>query len=306
MSFSTRIAERRVQLKISQKELAKRIGVTPTRLNYWEKGKREPNMYYISAIAQALDVSCDYLLEKSENASVPSSIEEAVGERIKMARLNKEYTQKQLADIIGVAKTTITGYEKGNREPSLSNLVALATALGVSGDYLLGIEHKCSPSLGTVVTDSELGESEPCKQKQMNCMELYKVLSNRRRELGMKIEELSAKSGIPENTLKKVLTGITANPGISTVKAIVSALNMTLCQLDEQIEVADNLSSEEIKLLSDYRAMDDRSKKFVRMVIDYELGRAHPEDAPAQQTARDVLGDKPRNQLARSNLAQAE
>lgn len=66
MSFSTRIAERRVQLKISQKELAKRIGVTPTRLNYWEKGKREPNMYYISAIAQALDISCDYLLEKSE------------------------------------------------------------------------------------------------------------------------------------------------------------------------------------------------------------------------------------------------
>ena len=60
------------------------------------------------------------------------------------------------------------------------------------------------------------------------------------------------------------------------------------------------------KLLSDYRAMDERSKKFVRMVIDYELGRAHPEDAPAQQTARDVLGDKPRTQLAHSDLAQAE
>ena len=58
--------------------------------------------------------------------------------------------------------------------------------------------------------------------------------------------------------------------------------------------------------VSDYRAMDDRSKKFVRMVIDYELERAHPEDAPAMQTARDVLGDKPRNQLAHSDLAQAE
>lgn len=137
-------------------------------------------------------------------------------------------------------------------------------------------------------------------------MELYKVLSNRRKELGMKIEELSAKSGIPENTLKKVLTGITANPGISTVKAIVSALNMTLCQLDEQLEAADNLSSAEIKLLSDYRAIDERSKKFVRMVIDYELERAQHENAPAMQTARDVLGDKPRNQSVRSGLEQAE
>lgn len=107
-------------------------------------------------------------------------------------------------------------------------------------------------------------------------MELYKVLTNRRKELGMKIEDLSKISAVPENTLKKILAGITVNPGITTVKAIVKAMGMTLSELDDQIAVADSLSSDEAKLLRDYRKIDDRSKGFIRYIIDYELERIQP------------------------------
>ncbi len=60
------------------------------------------------------------------------------GERLKKARENKGLTQEQLAHQIGVAKPTITGYEKGKREPDVRKIKLLAQALSVTGDYLIG------------------------------------------------------------------------------------------------------------------------------------------------------------------------
>jgi len=70
------------------------------------------------------------------------------GERVKHFRELKGLTQEQLAAEIGVAKTTITGYERGNREPDVAKIKKLAKALCVSGNELLGIEleQKESPT----------------------------------------------------------------------------------------------------------------------------------------------------------------
>ena len=38
-------------------------------------------------------------------------------QRLKEARLAKGYTQQEVADQIGVAKSTYSGYENGFREP---------------------------------------------------------------------------------------------------------------------------------------------------------------------------------------------
>lgn len=57
-------------------------------------------------------------------------------DRIKEARKNKGLTQTELGDLIGVAKTTITGYEK-NREPTAAQLGAIADALDVDVTFLL-------------------------------------------------------------------------------------------------------------------------------------------------------------------------
>lgn len=60
------------------------------------------------------------------------------GERLKQFREGCGYTQEELAEMVGVAKTTITGYEKGNRKPDVSKIKKLAQALGITGDQLLG------------------------------------------------------------------------------------------------------------------------------------------------------------------------
>lgn len=74
------------------------------------------------------------------------------GERLKKYRKESDLTQEQLAELIGVAKTTIAGYERGSREPDVKKIKALAKALDITGDELLGTgfeatETKKAPSL---------------------------------------------------------------------------------------------------------------------------------------------------------------
>lgn len=60
----------------------------------------------------------------------------AIKDRIKEARLKKGYTQEQLAKIIGIAKSTLAGYELGSREPSLVMIIKIMKATGVDANYL--------------------------------------------------------------------------------------------------------------------------------------------------------------------------
>jgi len=72
------------------------------------------------------------------------------GERVKSYRKAKGMTQEALAKAIGVSKTTITGYELGNREPDVEKIKMIANALGVTGDDLLGTgfsANKIAPSV---------------------------------------------------------------------------------------------------------------------------------------------------------------
>lgn len=60
----------------------------------------------------------------------------AFNDRLKEARRKKGLTQEQLGELIGVAKTTITGYEKGNSDPGITKIYKLITALEVDANYL--------------------------------------------------------------------------------------------------------------------------------------------------------------------------
>lgn len=64
------------------------------------------------------------------------------GDRLREARLEKGLTQEQLAKEIGVAKSTLTGYEKGNREPDVFKIRRILEILDIDSDYLFGISRK--------------------------------------------------------------------------------------------------------------------------------------------------------------------
>ena len=57
---------------------------------------------------------------------------------IKKVRTEKGFTQKQVAQILGIAEQAYQRYEYGKTVPSALMLVALADAFEVSLDYLVG------------------------------------------------------------------------------------------------------------------------------------------------------------------------
>jgi len=64
-------------------------------------------------------------------------------ERLRNARENLNISQKQMADMLGIAVTTYRNYENTSREPNYDILVNIANVLGVSIDYLLGNYSSC-------------------------------------------------------------------------------------------------------------------------------------------------------------------
>lgn len=67
-------------------------------------------------------------------------------QRLRQLRRGLKMTQGTLADKVGVSKSSIAMYERGEREPSVDALEAIASALGVSLDYLRGKSDTGEPA----------------------------------------------------------------------------------------------------------------------------------------------------------------
>ena len=60
------------------------------------------------------------------------TIEQKFGERMRKLRQAKGLSQEELAFKSGVHRTYLGGIERGERNPSLKNIAAIAKALGVT------------------------------------------------------------------------------------------------------------------------------------------------------------------------------
>ena len=63
-------------------------------------------------------------------------------EEMKQARLKAGLTQQQVADIMGITKSTYCGYETAKRQPDPQRIKQIAKALNVSADKLLNLDIK--------------------------------------------------------------------------------------------------------------------------------------------------------------------
>ena len=66
-SFAARITSLRKESGISQKEAAKKLGVSQSLLSHYEKGIRECGLDFICTAADFYGVTCDYLLGRSNS-----------------------------------------------------------------------------------------------------------------------------------------------------------------------------------------------------------------------------------------------
>ncbi|KEK24736.1 helix-turn-helix domain-containing protein [Bacillus gaemokensis] len=61
-----------------------------------------------------------------------------IGEIIKKLRKEKNITQEQLGNVIGVSKMAISYFEKGKKAPGRETLEKIADYFNITTDYLLG------------------------------------------------------------------------------------------------------------------------------------------------------------------------
>ena len=110
-----------------------------------------------------------------------------IGKTIKQARINKNMTQMNLADAMGVSYQAVSNWERGNSMPDISKLADLCAALDISVNELLGIE---SPAVEKALareelTMEELAEVAPVLPPQT----VMEQMEAKRKEMEQRLQE---------------------------------------------------------------------------------------------------------------------
>ena len=63
-------------------------------------------------------------------------------ENIRNLRIDRGYTQKQVAEYLNIKQNTYSQYENGQRQLPIDILIKLAQFYNVSTDYILGISKE--------------------------------------------------------------------------------------------------------------------------------------------------------------------
>ena len=69
------------------------------------------------------------------------TIEKHFGEQVRKLRLAMDLSQEELAFKAGVHRTYLGSIERGERNPSLKNIAAIAKALNISLSELFSFDH---------------------------------------------------------------------------------------------------------------------------------------------------------------------
>lgn len=98
----------------------------------------------------------------TEGLAMTGKFGKAFGERLRAARVAACLTQEELAAKVGMATEAYGRFERGRFLPRAERLVAMATALGVSTDALLGItqpgaaaNHRDQPAIQRLLRQLE-------------------------------------------------------------------------------------------------------------------------------------------------------
>ena len=135
-----RIRGLRTAIGMSQASFASMCGLEQGQLSNYELGRIMPTIPLCERICRAVGINLlDFLREDGdEKSGIPT--EERIGERVKALRLMRGMNQTELAERSGIADSTISSIERGERYGIVTTYLYLAEALDVSIVALLGGE----------------------------------------------------------------------------------------------------------------------------------------------------------------------
>ena len=138
---NTFLYHRRIELGLSQSQIAKNLGYSTQTVSLWESGKSEPSFIVWGKYASVLKVDLNGLIlgygKKDNNCCDESTFDaNKFSDNLRKLRKSKGITQAELAKEINVNVGVITRLEKGASYPDSEQFIALSKYFNISYDDL--------------------------------------------------------------------------------------------------------------------------------------------------------------------------
>ena len=188
-----------------------------------------------------------------------------LGDFIHQYRKSQKMSMAKFAEISGLSKAYVSLLEKNKHPetgepitPSVKTIKKVADAINIDFNELFN-------QLDGEVSIEEIPIASSTEK-----------INDMRNHIGMSIDELCEKSGVPKGTLSKITAGITKNPSVDTVKSIVHAMGFTLDDLDDfpNLKNKSIFSISEMDHIKKYRELDTHGKEMVDLVLNKEYERS--------------------------------
>ena len=286
-NFAKNLKQERRKKGYTQKELAKKTGITAEMVSLCERGHFFPSDYYMDKILEALEVDLTYMLEDRNDIDIPKqrcstkkSIngarrgltkkeKEAFAKNLRQERLNNGYTQVELAEKTGVNSGMLSLYERGRFSPSTERLNTLSDALGVTAEYMLE-EHACPD----VIT----------REQKTN---FIKNLKRERLKKGYTLAKLSEKTGVYITILSQYETGRFL-PGVEKMKKLSDALEVDMGYMLENKDgddVPSQVCLKKISINGERRRLTKNEKEtFARNLVQERLKKGYTQRDLSEKT----------------------
>lgn len=130
MKFGEQLRTLRNSQKMTQKELANMLGISPSTIGMYEQNRRIPDIKTLTQIASIFEVSLDTLLTNNIEQN------KSIGNFIRHLRVRHNLSQEDFGKLFGTNKSEIAAYENNIRTPDNHILQLICDYFGIDIDKL--------------------------------------------------------------------------------------------------------------------------------------------------------------------------
>ena len=130
------------------------------------------------------------------------------GEKFRNIRLERQWSQEEMASFLGTTKQVISRYETNQRTPKITIAAEYARKLGVKLEYLIDDDLSSPPP--TILNDN---------------IKKYRLLAQ------MTLEDLAKKVGVSRQTIQRYESGVISNVPSDKIEKLAIALKTTPAHL---------------------------------------------------------------------------
>lgn len=152
-------------------QVGESIGRSGKTVSAWETGRSAPSASLLEDLCRFFDVPISFFFSDEVTSASETTVNESFKDNLVKLRKERNMTQQQLADILGVKRESVAQWEAGRVYPRMGTAIAMAEFFGLPLSELMGYS-------------SEDGQSTISAQER-ELLEYYRSMDESSRELAL-------------------------------------------------------------------------------------------------------------------------